>query len=266
MNTYLLGLLIVCATTILSVLGMLAVRKLVNLQTLLTYHEVAGYFLSIVGTLYAVLLGFIVVDSMQQMQNVRVLISTEASGLANIFLVADGLPAEKKTMIRGDCRDYAQAVIDDEWPLLQEGRYSQKTFHSVFRIWKEITNLDPATPRQQQLQQQLLSEICTMTENHRTRVISATRTVAPIMWLVLIVGGLFTIIFTYFFGVTSIRIQALMTALVAMTLSLNICLVYVFGHPMATDLGLNPGPFKLDLLIFDNFEKGDMPQSGIIPN
>jgi hypothetical protein len=46
---------------------------------------------------------------------------------------------------------------------------------------------------------------------------------------------------------------------VAMTLSLNVYLVFVFGNPMATDLGISPGPFQLDLLIFDSFEKGDMP-------
>jgi hypothetical protein len=50
-----------------------------------------------------------------------------------------------------------------------------------------------------------------------------------------------------------------MTVLVAMTLSLNVYLVYVFGNPMATDLGIKPGPFQLDLLIFQSFERGEMP-------
>jgi len=76
---------------------------------------------------------------------------------------------------------------------------------------------------------------------------------------VLITGGVFTVIFTYFFGVADTRIQALMTMLVAVTLSLNVYLVYVFGNPMSTDFGIKPGPFQLDLLIFESFDKGDMP-------
>ncbi len=253
-------------TTALSVLGMVLVRKFVSADRLKTFHQVAGYFLYVVGTLYAVLLGFIVVDSMQQMQNIRVLISTEASGLANIFLLSEGLPEIKRDEIRKDCHDYAQQVIEDEWPSLQDGKYSQKTFHSVFRIWKELTNFEPTTQGQQNLQQQLLSEICVMTQNHRTRVVSAMRGIAPIMWLVLIMGGIFTVAFTYFFGLDDIRVQGLMTMLVAMILSLNVLLVYVFGHPMATDLGVRPGPFKLDLLIFDSFARGEMPPSRLIPN
>jgi hypothetical protein len=51
-----------------------------------------------------------------------------------------------------------------------------------------------------------------------------------------------------------------------MTLSLNLYLVYVFGNPMATDLGVKPGPFRLDLLIFDSFEKGDMPDGRTFTN
>ena len=259
MNGYLFGFLVVSMTTALSVLGMVLVRQRVSLLTLASCHEVAGYLLSVVGTLYAVLLGFVVVDAMQHMQDVRGLVSMEASGLANIFLCAEGLPPAKRKTIRDLCHQYAEEVIDDEWKTLQQGKYSQKTFHSVFRLWKEITTFDPTTQREQQLDQQLIGEICSMTQNHRTRVINASRGVAPVMWVVLVIGGVFTVIFTYFFGIESLRVQALMTFLVAMTLSLNVYLVYVFGNPMATDLGIKPGPFQLDLLIFDSFEKGDMP-------
>jgi hypothetical protein len=259
MNGYVFGFLVVCITTTLSILGMLLVRRYVKVDTLTSYHEVAGYLLSVVGTLYAVLLGFVVVDAMQHMQDVRGLVSMEASGLANVFLCSEGLPDEKKKTIRSLCHEYAEEVINDEWNTLKEGKYSQKTFHTVFRIWKEITTFNPTTQREQQLDQQLISEICSMTQNHRTRVVSSTRGVAPVMWVVLIIGGLFTVIFTYFFGIESLRAQALMTFLLAMTLSLNVYLVYVFGNPMATDLGIKPGPFQLDLVIFDNFEKGEMP-------
>jgi hypothetical protein len=259
MNGFLYGFLFVTLTTVCAVLGMLLVRARVSLATLLSYHQVAGYLLSVIGTLYAVLLGFVVVEAMQDMQEVRGLVSVEASGLANMFLCANGLPAVKKDAIQALCRQYAQEVISDEWVTLQRGHYSQKTFHSAFRLWKEITTFDPANQRQQLIQQQLLTEVSSMTQNHRTRVVNSTRGVAPIMWVALIVGGIFTVVFTYFFGVEDIKVQALMTMLVSIVLSLNLCLVFIFGNPMLTDLGVKPGPFRLDLDIFDGFDKGEMP-------
>jgi Na+-driven multidrug efflux pump len=133
-------------------------------------------------------------------------------------------------------------------------------------LWKEITGLNPSNEKQQLIQQQMLTEICAMTQNHRTRVINSTRGVAPIMWVALIVGGIFTTVFTYFFGIADLRVQAIMTMLVSIVLSLNLCLVFIFGNPMLTDLGVKPGPFQLDLVIFENFERGDMPEAHPIHN
>ncbi len=266
MNDYIVGFLVVTITSVLAVLGMVGVRKFVSLERLSTYHEVAGYLLSIIGTLYAVLLGFVVVDAMQNMQEVRGLVSMEASGLANIYLCSEGLPEEKRTAIRSLCTQYAEEVIDDEWKSLQQKKYSQKTFKTVFKIWKEITRYEPTTEKEKALHQQLIGEICSMTQNHRTRVIVSTHGVAPVMWLVLIVGGIFTVIFTYFFGVADVRVQGLMTLLVAITLSLNVYLVYVFGNPMASEFGVKPGPFQLDLTIFKSFDKGEMPPPNAFNN
>ncbi len=266
MNGYLCCLVFVITTTLAAVAGMILVRTRVSLETLTSYHQVAGYLLSVIGTLYAVLLGFVVVEAMQDMQEVRGLVSLEASGLANIFLCAEGLGAKEKERIRTNCRQYADEVINDEWKTLADKRYSQRTFRSAFELWKEITGLNPSNEKQQLIQQQMLTEICSMTQNHRTRVINSTRGVAPIMWVALIVGGIFTTVFTYFFGIADLRVQAIMTMLVSIVLSLNLCLVFIFGNPMLTDLGVKPGPFQLDLVIFENFERGDMPEAHPIHN
>jgi hypothetical protein len=259
LTSYLLGILFVSSITLTAVLGMIVVRRRVKLTTLHSLHQVAGYMMAIVGTMYSVLLGFVIVDAMHHMQDVREIVAAEGSGLANIFLCAEGLPPEKKTVIRTLCHQYANDVISDEWHSLRSGLYSQKTFHGEFRLWKEISTFQPSTPREELVHQQLLQQVCQMTSNHRSRVVSASHGVAPIMWLVLSIGGIFTIGFTYFFAVTNIKIQILMTAMLTMTLSLNLFLVYVFGNPMAKDFGVMPTPFQLDLVIFDNFDTMTMP-------
>lgn len=260
LNSYIFGFLAVFGITLLSVLGMLVVRRYVNLEVLTSYHQVAGYLLSVVGMMYSVLLGFVIVDSMHHMQDVRQLVSMEASGLANVFLCSEGLPAPKRSEIRSLCHEYAEEVINDEWHELRRGLYSRKTFRSVFKIWKAITTFEPKTKSEDDIQQQLTNQICALDESHRARVISAAHGVAPVLWLVLIVGGVFTVGFTYFFGVKSLRAQILMTVLLTVILSLNLYLVFAFGNPMSRDLGVVPGPFKLDLMIFDSFDSLSMPK------
>lgn len=261
MHSYLSGGLFIVFSTALAVLGMLLVRKKVGVEQLITHHEVAGHLLSVIGTLYAVLLGFVVVDAMQHQQDLRVIVDNEATHLCNIFLAAHGLPEPAKKSIRTHCESYAHIVIEEEWPLLSKGGYSPNAFTHTWGLWKDISSFDPKTPREEALQQQLISEICQVTENRRTRLVSASHGVAPVMWVVLIIGGVFTLIFTFFFAVENLRTQVIMTILVALTLSLNIFLVFVFGYPFAGDIALRPDSFRLDLGVFKHFEEGQMPPS-----
>ncbi len=259
MNAYVFGFLSVASATLLAVGGMLLVRKRVGVETLTSYHEVAGYLLSVVGTLYAVLLGFVVVDAMEHAQELRVLVGQEASGLCNIYLCSNGLPSEKRATMHTLCDQYAEAVINDEWQTMQKGKYSITAFKNVWSLWKEITTITPVTESEKTLHQQLVSEICTMTQNRRTRIVSASHGVNPLLWTVLIVGAIFTVMFTYFFGVRNLRAQILMTVLVSLTLSLNVLLVFIFGNPFAGDFAIQPDSFKLDRMIFKNFESGTPP-------
>lgn len=259
MNSYLVGICVVLFSTVVAVSGMIAVRHRVGVATLVTYHEVAGYLLSVVGTLYAVLLGFIIVEAMQHTQDLRLLVEQEASGVANIFLVSSGLPSERKTAIRNLCKSYVEAVVNEEWRLMETGGYSAKAFGGAWGLWEEITHLDPKTVREEALQQQLLSEICNMTEKRRTRLVNALHGLSPVMWYVLVVGGVFTVIFTYFFGLTHLRAQVIMTSLVALTLSLNLFVLYMLSTPFSGELAVRPDAFRLDLAIFEHFQDKKMP-------
>jgi hypothetical protein len=259
LNSYLFGFLIVSATSILAVIGMLVVRKRVGVKVLAGYHEVAGYLLSVIGTLYAVLLGFVVVDAMGHVQDLRVLVDQEASGLANIYLCSEPLPLAKKSEIRNLCVEYADAVINEEWQSMKQGKYSPHAFQVVWKLWKVVTTYKPIGQNESNIHQQLVAEVCSMTQNRRTRLVSSKHGVAPILWVVLLIGGTFTVLFTYFFGVENVYAQILMTVLVALTLSLNVFLVFVFGNPFSGDLSVQPDSFKLDQIIFKYFEPGIPP-------
>jgi hypothetical protein len=260
MNSFLAGGLFIVLSTVLAVAGMILVRNKIGVQSLTEHHEVAGHLLSVIGTLYAVLLGFVVVDAMQHQQDLRVIVDNEATHLCNIFLAAEGLPEKERKTIRNHCRDYAQIVIDEEWPLLAKGGYSSQAFGHTWGLWKGISTFDPKTPREEAIHQQLISEICEVTESRRTRLVNAAHGVAPVMWVVLIIGGVFTLIFTYFFAVENLRTQVVMTTLVALTLSLNIFLVFIFGYPFSGDVAVRPDSFRLDLGVFKHFEEGRMPE------
>ena len=52
-----------------------------------------------------------------------------------------------------------------------------------------------------------------------------------VVWLVLLVGGLFTVSYTFFFGMKNIKAQYLCTTTLTVTITLILFLIYVLDHP-----------------------------------
>lgn len=260
MNSLTLGLIFVFGSTALAVAGMLLVRKKFGVDKLIANHEVAGNLLSIIGTLYAVLLGFVIVDAMNRQQEIRVIVEQEANGIANVFLLAHGLPSAQRVQIQQSCYGYVEAVINEEWEAMNTGTYSRRALQCAWQLWRQVTELKPATTPESTLHDKLLDQLSSMSDMRRIRIVSAAHGIAPAMWAILILGGFFTVVFTYFFAVQNLKVQLLMTTMVALTLALNVLLVFLYGYPFTGALAVTPDAFKLNLLIFQSYKTGRPPE------
>jgi hypothetical protein len=86
----------------------------------------------------------------------------------------------------------------------------------------------------------------------RERLHEVRGTVPNVIWIVLGIGGVMTVGFTYFFGVTSFRSQVLMTAAVTIAISISFLLVLVFNHPFRGSVPIQPNAFKQAFDVFNN--------------
>ncbi len=250
---WLIALIVVGGSTALAVGGMLLVRKKVSIESLTSYHEVAGYLLSVIGTLYAVLLGFVVVDAMNGVQDARWAVEEEANAVANVFLCAEAMKPADRDHIQELCQKYVRLVIDDEWKEMSNDKFSRLAFDTSWKLWKNIIQLKPQGESEVAIQQSMITEMSRLGDHRRARLLRAKHGVAPVMWVVLIIGGIFNIVFTYFFAVKNVKVQILMTLLVTMTLALNLLLVVFFGSPFKGEMPVQPEAFKLDQKIFEAF-------------
>lgn len=254
--------LVVGFSTVLAVIGMLVVRRYVNVSRLKPHHEVAGYLLSVIGTLYAVLLAFVVVDAQSNVQQARQTAESEANSVADLFHYAGWLPPEVRQKVRSLCLEYVTAVIDEEWNAMEEFRHSARAATDLHSLWDAVRRYEPQTQAQQAAYSSILAELGTLGDCRRNRLLANQNGVSPLLWGVLVVGGVLTIVFTYFFGLDNLAAQILMTALVAITLSLNIFLVAAYTYPFAGAFKVTPDAFEFDQRIFKELMKADMSAPG----
>lgn len=251
MNTF-IGLALVFTSVVLSVTGLILVRRKVDLKTLIKCHEVGGFLFAAIGTLYAVLLGLLVVDSLSRYQDAAHKVEEEANSVANIYLIADALSNPKKTEIQTNCGNYCAQVVDDEWPAMSMGKYSSAARKAALKLVQSVYTIKPADEAESQLAQTAMGQACEFWNNRRYRNVTCTHSIPPIEWAVLIIGAFVTIIFTYFFALENLTIQIVMTALVALMTSLNMFLFHEFAEPHRGGFAIRSDSFTGNQHIFND--------------
>ncbi len=103
----------------------LAVYLAAGLQTLvhrrfrrtdfLQHNEVGGFTVTVVGTLYAVILAFVVSIVWQEYDGSSARSYTEAANAATAWQIALGLPDTVGTRTRAEIVEYARLMINEEW-------------------------------------------------------------------------------------------------------------------------------------------------------
>lgn len=245
LDSYEAGFLLIAGSTFLSVVGLLVVRRLIDTSNLVACHEVGSSLLSVVGTLYAVILGLIVVDAMGKFQEAHVVTEGESNALANLVILANRLPTEKRDEIHRKAEAYSDLVIHEEWPMMDHCECSNQAGRAALDLIDAVANFEPVTESQKAIYAESLSATSDLWSNRRSRTGTAIRGIPALEWMVLILGGVITIVFTYFFALERVKVQVAMTTLVSLIISLNVYLVSMFGYPYSGDLKVSSDGFRM---------------------
>ncbi|HEX8844356.1 MAG TPA: DUF4239 domain-containing protein [Pyrinomonadaceae bacterium] len=247
MQTLLLGMLVVGVSMLLTHVGLRLVRHKVPLSVLETHHEVAGFIIGVLGAIYAVLLAFVVVVMWDQYGDAKEYVEREANQVNNLSRMAEGFPDPMRQRVMDGLRNYAQLVLDEEWATMAHGKAGQRTQEAVNTLWEIYREIDPQTNRESALYDQSLDSLKDMSNSRRLRIQASADDLPTIVQVMLWGGGLITIAFTYFFGVKSVRSQALMTAALAAIVAFILFLIIALDNPFRGYVRVSPEPMQQTL-------------------
>lgn len=260
-DSYLVSLMLVLASTTVAALGPLAVRRRIAPARLLEIREVAGHHLSFIGTMYAVLLGLIVVDAMSRFQQAGVEAEAEANALANLVLLSEQMPPPQRTRVQELAIAYARRVIDEEWPELAHGRTLPEARLQALALLRAVRDWEPATPSQEAAYSAGLASAEELWNNRRRRSLACVRGIPTLFWIVVLVGGTVCIILTCFLVLEDLQLQIGLTALVTLIIGLNVLLLLFFGYPFSGDVKIAPDSFRVVLEVFDLIKQPTLTSS-----
>ena len=257
------GLLLVAITTVVAVGGLVLVQRLVPTERRKQHNDVAGFIYAVLGVSYAVLLGLMLIAVWEQWNAAEDVASDEANELAGIFYFAHALPQPEGRRIQQLARSYAQVVVEEEWPAMEQGKASPKAWATLDELRGTILGLEPPTgakqvPYSQARYNEVLEQLHGLGDGRRDRLLAASGGLPTILWVVLIGGGLITIAFTYLFGLQNTLVHTLMVASLALIIALSLFSVAALDHPFKGDVRIHPEAFEQVLERFHESKLSDL--------
>jgi hypothetical protein len=252
MPTPLFGLVFVGGTVALSLLGMVLVRRTISVATLEAHNDVAGVIYAVIGTIYAVLLAFVVLTVWEEWDRAEWHTEEEAEAIGALARIADGLPDPDRGQARQALLDYARTVRDDEWAAMADVGRSERAAALFEQIWNIFEQGQPVTEREKALYSESLSRFEDLSKARAARLYESNNSLPHVMWAVLSAGAIVTIGFGLFLGVKNARAQAAITIALSATIGLMLFLVHVMDLPFRGDVRIQPHAFDAVLLDLAN--------------
>jgi hypothetical protein len=252
------GLLIIAVAMLIAVGGLVLVQRLVSTDRRKQHNDVAGFIYAVLGVTYAVLLALMLIAVWEQWNAAEATTTEEANELAEIFSFAHQLPQPEGRHIQELANSYAQLVVEEEWPLMQRGKSSPEAGATFDELRGTIEGLDPTRGAPLVRYNQVLEQLHGLGDARRERLLDAREGLPNILWVVLILGGVITVGFTYLFGLDSTLVHLLMVAALAMIISLTLFTVAALDHPFKGDVRIYPTAFEEVLEMFHESKLSDL--------
>jgi hypothetical protein len=246
------GLLVVSISVLVAVAGLTLVQRLVPPTVRKRHNDVAGFIYAVVGVSYAVLLGLVIIAVWEDFAEARDTAHREASELAEVFWLAHRLPEPEGLHIQEQARSYAEVVVEEEWPLMKEGQASPRAWELLDEIRQSLQDVEVSTAADAVDYQQGLQRVHDVNDARRERLVDAQEGIPAILWVVLVVGGVIVVGFTYLFGMDSSLVHMLMVAAVAGVIALALFTVGTLDYPFGGGVQVGPEAFELILWRFES--------------
>jgi Protein of unknown function (DUF4239) len=243
-------------------LGLLLVRAHAPHQQLQPHHDVAGYIYSGLAVLYAVLLAFVVIAVWGQFDATRTRVQKEADALGDLFREAQVFPMPVQQAIFDAIRMYAKTVVEEEWPAMARGGESPMAWQAYTHLWQTIRSMEPRTPTEVNWHATMLQSLAAASDGRRDRLADSRAVLHPVLWVVLLCGGVITVGYTYLFGVRSLMAHLIITTAMATMTTLLLLVILIMDHPFAGSLRVEPEPFVRLLQHMDEVEQQATERGG----
>ena len=200
---------VIIVTVACSLAMMLALNRYWPVSQRKIHNDLIGWQLTVLGTTYAVIIGFMLYTVWSDFQAATANATQEASQIVKLHRLAAGLPEPQQSEIRGLTVAYADAVLNKEWPLMAQGIVPKDSDELSRKMWRSLMSIRGGTYSETNAVDHSLYELSTLMACRQSRQLQVTSKLPGILWCVLWMGGVLTLFSACMFGQESLFMHGL---------------------------------------------------------
>jgi hypothetical protein len=257
MNIYVLAVGVIGFSVAYALVGVFAGRRVMQHHMREGHNDVLVPIFLTSGTIYAVLLAFLVIAVWETYGAAKDNTAEEASTLATLYRQTNGLPDKQEHQLRVLLRDYTEAVAKDEWPIQAiNGGASTKARQAVGEIYRAYKKMDPRVATSP-VAVEFLQTMRLVAADRDKRRLQATDELPGVLWFGLILGGLIVIGMSFLLYMEVTWPHVLITALMSALIGTLLFITMLLNHPFSGPLAIHPDAFEHSIGVFDSVDRGN---------
>ena len=209
------------------------------------FKAVSPGMLPPLGILFALLVGFIAVEVWSNFDKAKAAVTTEASALRAVVLLAGAFPEEESRRIYALINRHIDDSMDKEWPEMAQQRASLSTLPTaLIEALHDTLALKPADDGQRTAQSEMVRAFHTALDARRQRIVISEFAVGTVKWVGILLQALCTLVAIAWVHSDNRRACAMTLMVFATGIALSVLLIAAYSRPFTGENSVGPELLK----------------------
>jgi uncharacterized MnhB-related membrane protein len=193
------------------------------------------------GIIFGLLVGFIAVQIWSDFDRAKAAVTSEASALRSIVLLAANFSPEEEMRLRALVARHIENCVNEEWPAMAEQRATLSMLPTpLIETMQRVLAHTPASDAQRMARREIVTSLRNALDARRQRIIVSQSNVGSVKWTGLLLQALVTLI-----AIAMVHSDNRLTCAIAMTLfsiaiALSVFLIASYNRPFTGEISVGP--------------------------
>jgi hypothetical protein len=207
-------------------------------------NEAVGYQGAVVGVVYAIIVGFMVITLWDQYTSAGDTVQAETSDLRDLAQFSQAFGPAAHGRVQGQVAAYAESVATSEWRTMARGAASPAAQQDFDRLIDTVQRLRVRSLSEQEFLGSMLTQINDIGEERQQRLDLASQNIPGVLWLVVILSSAGTLAFSLLLGIRSAWLHYFMVGAVAVLIGASLVLALELEYPFSGTVAVHPELFE----------------------